>query len=396
VIQFIKPGTNFDFVRLKNYALTFSLSLILVSVIVLWIKGGPNYGVDFAGGILVQTAFKEPQTAEKVRQGLAKINLDDATIQTLGAKGENEYLIRAQDKPGVDMANVGPQVQKALEELIGQGKVEVRRVEMVGPKVGADLRDKALMALFVSILIMAVYISGRFESSSMRWIKSSLMAAALGFLYYVTSLTGLGLTTTVILSLVDSLAVMVLLRLSYALGAVVALLHDAIITVGVYTILGREFTLVTVAAVLAIIGYSVNDTIIVFDRIRETMGKARRQGMAKVINRAVNDTLSRTIMTSGVTLLSMLPLLILADGDIHDFALTMTIGIVIGTFSSIYIASPILLFLPEQRMAAARVKAEVAPATSPVEIEANGVAGASPLPAAANNKRKPARKKKKK
>ncbi len=343
-MEFIRPGTNIDFVGKRKLAFGLSILLILISVGSLIYHGGPNFGVDFAGGILIQTKFKAPVEADEIRKGLAAIGLGQATVQTFGESGANEFLIRAQEAEGLEMTNLSNVVSKALADKFGPGQVEIQRVEMVGPKVGADLREKALLALFAALLMIAVYISGRFE---MKWFLSAVMAAALALVSYLASLLGIGLTLMIILAVVCTLALCWFLKLKYALGAIVALIHDVIITVGIFSLTNKEFTLSTVAALLAIIGYSLNDTIIVFDRIRETLGGSKRQEFGSVINRAVNATLSRTLLTSLTTLLVVLALLFLGGGVIHDFAFALTVGILIGTYSSVFVASPVLLLFPE-------------------------------------------------
>ncbi|MBW1712479.1 MAG: protein translocase subunit SecF [Deltaproteobacteria bacterium] len=386
-MELIKPGTNIDFIGLRKYAFGFSLVLILITIGSLIYHGGPNYGVDFAGGILIQTAFEEPITPDRIRQSLAEVGLGDASVQRFGDKEANEFLIRAQEREGVDLANLTQTIRQALEKGSGAGKVEIQRVEMVGPKVGADLREKALLALFAALLLIAVYISGRFE---MKWFVAAFMAGALGLVSYGAALAGVGLTLMILLAVVVTLALCWFLKLKYALGAVVALIHDVIITVGIFSLTGKEFTLPIVAALLAIIGYSLNDTIIVFDRIRETLGRAGRQEFGNVLNRAINDTLSRTVLTSVTTLLVVVSLLVLGGGVIHDFAFALTVGILVGTYSSIFVASPILLLFQEQHPAAVKAKKDQAPA------KVQAPAASQTQPPQAKPKKKTTKKKKKK
>ncbi len=364
-MEFIKPGTNIDFVGKRKYAFGLSLILVLITIGSLVYHGGPNYGVDFAGGILVQAAFDKPTTSDQIRSGLSQLGLGDASVQTFGERGDNEFLIRAQEREGLDLTNLGTKIEEVLGKSLGGGKVDIRRVEMVGPKVGADLREKALLAMFVALLFIAVYISGRFQS---KWFMAAVMAGSLGLVSYVTLIAGLGLTVMILIAVAVTLALCWFLRLRYALGAVVALIHDVAITVGIFSLTGREFTLTIVAALLAIIGYSLNDTIIVFDRIRETVLKAGRQNFGKVLNRAINDTLSRTLLTSLTTLLVVLALLILGGGVIHDFAFALFIGVLVGTYSSIFVASPILMLFPDQRQTkAAPVRVRTKPIKEPAQ-----------------------------
>jgi len=204
------------------------------------------------------------------------------------------------------------------------------------------LTNKALAALYYSVLLIAVYISGRFEQ---RWMAGAIMAGALWGGMYLAGLTGLGMGWLVLLSLAITLVVCFFLKLNFALGAIVGLLHDVSITLGLLSVMGVEIDLNVMAALLTLVGYSLNDTIIVYDRLRENLRAAPQLTMSALINRSVNQTLSRTILTSGTTLLATLSLFVLGGGVIHDFALTMLIGVFVGTASSIYVSSAILLAL---------------------------------------------------
>lgn len=384
-MEFIKPGTNIDFIGKRKIAFGLSVLLILISIGSLIYHGGPNFGVDFAGGVLIQAKFSDPVTADEIRNGLSGIGLGKATVQTFGNAGDNEFLVRSQEVEGLETANLAGQVAKTLADKFGEGKVTIQRVDMVGPKVGADLREKALMALFAALLMVAVYISGRFE---MKWFLAAVMAGALGLASYAANAIGIGLSWMIVVATVVTLVLCWLLKLRFALGAIVALIHDVTITVGVFSLTGREFTLTTVAALLAIIGYSLNDTIIVFDRIRETRGTAKKAEFGGVINKAVNATLSRTVLTSLTTLLVVLALLFFGGGVIHDFAFALTVGVLIGTYSSVFIASPVLLLFPETMARSAKPLEPEKPAPKPV--------AAKPVQAAPVNKKKSTRKKKKK
>jgi len=352
-MEFVKPGININFVGKRRYAYAVSLLLILATVISLIIHGGPNYGVDFAGGTLVQVQFQEPTTAQDIRQGLSGTALAGATIQRFGDKDANEFLIRVQGTEQ-ELEGISEEVQSGLESQYGQGKVEIRRVEMVGAKVGQDLRQKALFAIFYAILFIVIYISGRFE---MKWLMSIVVAAVLMGAVYVASIIGAGVTGLIVLALLVTLGVCFFFKLKFALGAIIALIHDVIITLGVFSLFNIEVTLTIVAALLTIVGYSLNDTIIVFDRIRENSRRARRQDLTLTINESINQTLSRTVLTSGTTILVVLCLLFLGGPVISDFALAMTVGIIVGTYSSIYVASPILLLWPPETTAPKRHKA---------------------------------------
>jgi preprotein translocase subunit SecF len=211
---------------------------------------------------------------------------------------------------------------------------------MVGPQVGKDLREKALFAMFYALLFITIYISGRFE---LKWVLSGVMAAALIGAIYFFNLFDVSIPFLIATALVVTLILFWFLELKYAMGAIVALIHDVTITVGLFSILDKEFTLPIIAALLTIIGYSLNDTIIVFDRIRENLKKHHKQSLEFILNRSINETLSRTLLTSLTTLTVLITLFILGGGIIHDFAFAMIIGVLVGTYSSIYVASPILL-----------------------------------------------------
>jgi preprotein translocase subunit SecF len=211
---------------------------------------------------------------------------------------------------------------------------------MVGPQVGKDLREKALFAIFYALLFIAIYISGRFE---LKWLLSGVIAGVLMGAVYLLSIFNVSAPFLIAAALLVSLALFWFLGLKYAMGAIVALIHDVIITVGIFSIFNKEFSLPIIAALLTIIGYSLNDTIIVFDRIRENLRKYHKNPLEIVINRSVNETLSRTLLTSGTTLVVVVALFVLGGGIIHDFAFALLVGIVVGTYSSIYVASPILL-----------------------------------------------------
>jgi preprotein translocase subunit SecF len=337
-MQFIRPDVNIDFIGFRKIAYTFSLAMILVSIAALVIQGGPYYGIDFAGGTVIQVKFSSPVGIDAVKAGLAGSGIEQPTVQRFGEKDENEFLIRTQ---GLTEASEGftTQLQDKLKLATGSD-VDVRRVEMVGPQVGKDLREKALLAMFYALLLITIYISGRFE---FKWMISGIMAAALAGALYVFQLFHVSVPFLMAAALVVALLLFWVLQLKYAMGAIVALIHDVTITVGIFSIFGKEFTLPIIAALLTIIGYSLNDTIIVFDRIRENLRKYHKQSIGIIINRSVNETLSRTILTSGTTLIVVAALFIFGGSIIHDFAFALLVGIVVGTYSSIFVASPILM-----------------------------------------------------
>jgi len=292
-MEFIKPDISYDIIGKRWYAYIISLVLLLVSVGSLVLHGGPNYGIDFAGGSLIQVQFTEEVTLVEVKDVLTSAGLKDPVVQNFTGGEENEYIIRVVETD-LDVTLLSELVMEHLTDHFGEGSVELRRVDMVGPRVGEDLKRKGLLAVVLAVVGILIYVSVRFE-------------------------------------------------LRYALGAVAALVHDSVITLGAFSIMNYEVSLPIVAAILTVIGYSINDTIVVFDRIRENLRKARKEPEEEVMNRSINETLSRTIITSGVTLLAVLALLFLGGGVIHDFAFALTVGILVGTYSSIYVASPVVL-----------------------------------------------------
>jgi preprotein translocase subunit SecF len=296
-MQIIKHDINIDFVGKRKLALIVSAVMILTGLASLVVNGGPNYGIDFVGGTLVQVKFAENTDAARIKDGLASLELGSVVVQRFG-DDPNEFLIRVQESgEGKDLSGL---ISGSLESVYGEGKVDIRRVEMVGPQVGKDLRQKGLLSISYAMIGILVYIAWRFE-------------------------------------------------LRYAIGAIIALFHDVLITLGAFSITGREIDLPIIAAFLAIIGYSLNDTIIVYDRIRENYGKHQKLGFGEVVNRSINETLSRTILTSGTTLLVVLALFIFGGGVIHNFAFAMLVGILVGTYSSIFVASPLLILWQDMR-----------------------------------------------
>jgi preprotein translocase subunit SecF len=338
-MEFIKPNINIDFIGKRKIAFMLSGVLILFSILLLVLRGGPNYGVDFSGGILVQVRFTHSTTTNEIRQALKPIALEGSMIQRFEEDGGFEYLIRI-SQTDIELSDLSNKIETALDNVFGRENVEVRRVEMVGPKIGKDLREKALFAIFYSLLFMAIYIAGRFEH---KWTTSIIMALALAFGVYIVSSMGMSIVWLIIVALLITLGLFWILRLEYPLGAIIALIHDVTITIGAFALTNREMTLPVVAALMTIVGYSLNDTIVVFDRIRENHKRYRNRNLPDVINQSVNETLSRTLLTAGTTLIVVVALFILGGGVIHDFAFALLIGIVVGTYSSIYIASPVLL-----------------------------------------------------
>ncbi len=337
-IELIKPNTNIDFLGVRKICATISGALILIGLVSIILKGGLRYGIDFAGGINIQVKFNEDIDTTKVADALKDSGLKGVRIQRFGQSSLHQYLIRAavtEDQPEM----VRNKVSLALKKL--NKSFEIQRLEMVGPKIGSELKEKALEAFFYAVLLISIYISGRFEQ---KWGTAAIMAIALSLGVYILKLIHMPISILIIAAIIITLVLCWYLKLNYALGAVVALIHDVLITVGMFSLLDKEFDLTVVAGLLTIIGYSLNDTIVIFDRIRENLREQKKKGsLFDIINRSINETLSRTILTSGTTLLVVIAMLLLGGGVIHNFALSLFIGIIVGTYSSIYIASSILV-----------------------------------------------------
>lgn len=338
-LKLINPDVNINFIGARKIAFLLSVILILVGVSSLVMKGGPRYGVDFAGGIMVQIKVEADReiVASDMHKALDATGLPGLQIQEM-LDEHSEFLVRTSTTE-MDTAEVKAEIAQAVEQNLG-AKLDVRRTEMVGPKVSDDLRSNALEALFYVVLLIAIYISGRFEQ---RWLAAAIMAGSLFGGIAVLDFFGLPMGFLILGALAITVGLCWFLKLNYALGAVVALIHDVIITVGVFSLLNKEFDLTIVAALLTIIGYSLNDTIIVFDRIRENVRGKGEEDLARTVNTSINQTLSRTILTSGTTLFVVAALYVLGGGVIHDFALALLVGVFVGTYSSIFVASPILL-----------------------------------------------------
>jgi preprotein translocase subunit SecF len=339
-MHFIKPDVNVDFMGKKFIAFTLSAILIILGFIMLVKNHGPNYGVDFDGGLMIQIKLPGVQEATKIRETLRPLNLHEGVVQTLGPKDEAKYVIRVKESENVNTETLHEDISKTLKASFGEAS-EVQGLDMVGPKVGKDLRQKALLMIFVTILLIAVYISGRFEH---KWTMSIVMAACLTIFVLLGTSFGVPITWLIIIVLLFSIVFCWVLKLKYAMGAILSLVHDVAITVGAFALTNREVSLTVVAALLTLVGYSLNDTIIVYDRIRENLRNApAKRDMTEIMNRSVNQTLSRTILTSGTVFIVVAALYFLGGVVIHDFAFALLIGVVTGTYSSIYVASPLLL-----------------------------------------------------
>ena len=346
-LQLFKEQTTIDFVGMRHIAYVLSALLLVVGLIAILLNGGLRYGVDFAGGAAVQLQFAKPVADEAIKKSFSALDLPGLAIQQYGEDGR-DYLIRF-STPDLSGDGIRQSVLSALENSFKDNTATIQRLEMVGPKVGADLRNAALEAMYFAILLITVYISGRFEQ---RWMIAAVMAAVLGTGMYLMGLVGLDMSYRVVAALAMTLVICWKLKLNYALGAIVGLLHDVLITLGLLSIMGKEIDLNIIAALMTLVGYSLNDTIIVYDRVRENLqnqSESDPEPLGVIINRSVNQTLSRTIMTSATTLVAALSLTVLGGGAIHDFALTMLLGVFIGTFSSVFVSNPILLLLGDTR-----------------------------------------------
>jgi len=337
-LQLIKSDTAIDFMRRRKIAALLSGVVIFLGLLAIVYQGGLKFGIDFAGGINVQVKFDRDINVGKLNTVLKGAGLEGIRAQRFGHSGKHQYLLRL---PSGTQApeKVRGTIDEHLTESLEAGHT-IQRLEMVGPKVGEDLKNKAMQALFYAVLLISIYISGRFEQ---KWGIAGVMAGGLLAGVYVLQLIGLPPGYLALAALLITVALCWYLRLNYALGAVTALVHDIVITVAILTLLGKDFELSTVAALLTIMGYSLNDTIVNFDRIRENLRAKSPPSLGEVINRSINQMLSRTLLTSGTTLLVVLSLVILGGGVIHDFALALLIGVIVGTYSSIYIAGSLLL-----------------------------------------------------
>lgn len=351
-LHLIPNDININFIGRRHIMMILSGLVILAGLVSLVAKGGPRYGIDFAGGTIIEVRFDKPVTLETIEKALTPANLPGMVIQRIGSEKGVEYLLRTSTSEIPT-----DQLRKTIDEAFkasGDANYSVQRVEMVGPKVGADLRSKALEALFYAVLLISIYISGRFEK---RWMVAGIMAGSLFGGIFLLKLLDLPMGILILAAVIIALGLAFYLKLNYALGAIVACIHDVLIPVGVFSMLNVEFDLTVVAALLTITGYSLNDTIIVYDRIRENLQTKKYKTMEETVNRSINQTLSRTLLTSVTTLLTVLCLYILGGHVIRDFALALLIGIVVGTYSSVFIASPILLGFKPKAQAEPEAKA---------------------------------------
>lgn len=341
-MEFIRPDTNFNFVGNRHKAFLLSAFLILAGLLALLYRGGLNLGVDFAGGTLIHVKFSRATSPEQIRESLKGL-ISQGAIQQIGSAADHEYLIRTETTTE-ELQSIADNVEATLGEAYGEGVASVLRIEMVGPKVGHDLRQKALFAIYYALLFIAIYISGRFE---FKWAKSGIMAGVLILGVYLLEALGMNVTYLTYGALIITMALCWFLHLPYALGAIVALVHDVLITIGFFALTNREFSLEVLAAILTLVGFSLNDTIVVYDRIRENVRRSPKGNFLQIINSSINQSLSRTILTSGTVLLVAACLFFLGGTVIHDFSFALLIGIITGTYSSIFVAAPLLIFFQE-------------------------------------------------
>ncbi|MEI7639291.1 MAG: protein translocase subunit SecF [Syntrophus sp. (in: bacteria)] len=288
-MELVKPGININFVGAMKWCVIFSLVLTMLCVVSFLWKGF-TYGIDFAGGTLVQIKFKQETSADGIRKVMTGIGITDAIIQPFGV---NEVVVRTAESTS-DVKGLAGRIAEALNAAYGKGNLEVQRVEVVGPKVGKDLTKKAILAVVFSWVGMLIYIAFRFE-------------------------------------------------LRFAVGGIVGVIHDVIVVLGIFSLTGKEFTLTIVAALLTIIGYSIHDTIVVFDRVRENIPKNTKKDLPTIMNESINQTLSRTILTSFTVVLVVAVLYVFGGAVINDFAFALLVGVIFGTYSSVFIASPVVL-----------------------------------------------------
>jgi len=308
-LHLIPAGTRIDFLRVRTLALGFSL-LMLVASVFFYLHKGLEYGIDFRGGILIEIKTQGPAELGKLRSTLSTLGIGEVELQEFGAP--DDVLIRIERQKGEEKEQTA--AVEILKKQLGEG-VEYRRVEFVGPKVGKELIRAGILSTMLAMLAIMVYIWFRFE-----W--------------------------------------------QFGVSGIIALLHDVVSTIGIFAALGLEFNLTTVAAILTIAGYSINDTVVVFDRVRENMRKYKSMPLTAMLNLTVNETLSRTILTSSTTMIAVLMLFLFGGEVIHGFSLAMIWGILVGTYSSIWVASALLIYFGVSRSAVVADGKAVEPASA--------------------------------
>ena len=294
-IRWIKKDLRINFLRFKNFATLLSLLAIIFSLTFLFYKN-LNFGIDFEGGTLIELEKNDDLSLSQIRGELSSLNIGDFQIQTFGS--ENNILIRIENSSSL-ISGADLTTSELITSQLGEG-VTIKRTEIVGPKVSSELIQKGIIAIIIAVFLMLFYIWIRFE-----W--------------------------------------------QFSIGAVTALVHDVLITIGLFSFLQIEFNLSIIAALLTIIGYSMNDTVVVYDRIRENLRKYKQMPVLDLINQSLNDTMSRTLLTSVTTLLALFSLYFLGGEVLKGFTLAMIVGVFIGTYSSVFIASQIILYLNVKR-----------------------------------------------
>lgn len=305
MMEFIKHDIKINFV--SKFPKTAIISLILVAVSLFGLFSKMKYGVDFRGGAEIQVKFAQSMSLKDIRGTLTKNGYKGAVVQTIGEAADNEYLVKVLASEA-NLNEVTDKISAILNKEFSAQGVNVRKVDIVGPKAGANLRISGFQAMLWALIAIMVYIGLRFD-------------------------------------------------FKYSPGAIMALFHDVTIILGVFAFTGTEFTLQTVAALLAVIGYSVNDTVVIYDRVREHEEKHAGRDLAEHINNAANETLSRTVLTSGTTLFISLAMYFFGGGAIKDFFFAITLGVFVGTYSSLFVAAPVTLFF--DRMNAGKAKTPV-------------------------------------
>lgn len=288
---------SYDFVEKMGGAMRVSIALAVISVASLVYHQGPNWGVEFTGGTEIHIKLGKSLETETLKKSLGDAGFPSESVQRFGLPGDNEHLI--QFAPELATFDQISDFQKKLEALFAESEAfegaSIQRIDYIGPRVGKELVTKALLSILLASVVILLYLVARFE-------------------------------------------------FGFAVGAVIALVHDTLITVGAISIADKEFTLAIVAALLTVIGYSVNDTIVIFDRIRENMGNFPEKGFRQLVNEGISQTLSRTLLTTVTVFIVLLPLFFLGGSVIHDFAFTLMVGVVIGTYSSVFVASAFVVY----------------------------------------------------
>lgn len=344
MLELVSRNINIDFLGKSKGFILVSIVVIAIGLLSVVYRGGLRQGIDFSGGLLLQLRFSQAVDLGVVRESLGPLGLERAVVQHYGST--EQVLIRMGQLPG-EKQDVAQQVQRALQERLTPQQVTIMRVEIVGPQVSGDLRRQALFAMFYAILGVVIYLSGRFEG---KWLVAAALAAVLFAVIYPIAQTfpGISPTTLILVALIVTTGFGLFLQLYYALAAVIAVYHDVLVTVGFLSLFNKEFDLQIVAALLTIIGYSLNDTIVIFDRVRENMRGQRMEDFSSIVNASLNQTLSRTILTTGLTLLVVIALFLLGGEVIHDFAFSLLVGMIAGTYSTLFIASPILIYCQQK------------------------------------------------